>query len=85
MDLAPVVIFTYNRLEHIKSTIISLSENKIASESTLFVYSDGPKHNEDFNKIEKNCAYDSKKIFRIGAFEIFFVHSHYACYQAFSH
>lgn len=43
LDLAPIVLFVYNRLEHTKKTIDSLKLNQLASESSLFIFSDGPK------------------------------------------
>lgn len=42
-QLAPIVLFVYNRPEHTRRTLQALSENILASESSLFVYSDGPK------------------------------------------
>ena len=43
MNLAPIVLFTYNRLEHTRKTLKALSQNDLASKSDLFIYSDGPK------------------------------------------
>lgn len=42
-QLAPIVLFTYNRLKHTKQTIEALQENVYASDSELFIYSDAPK------------------------------------------
>lgn len=44
--LAPVVLFSYNRLEHTKQTIKALQKNTLATESELYIYSDGPKNDE---------------------------------------
>ncbi|WP_298881809.1 glycosyltransferase [uncultured Polaribacter sp.] len=41
MNLAPICLFTYNRLEETKKTIAALQKNNLASESELFVFSDG--------------------------------------------
>lgn len=41
--LAPIVLFTYNRLWHTQKTIESLSNNELASQSDLIVYSDSYK------------------------------------------
>lgn len=41
IDLAPIAIFSYNRLEHLKRTIRSLEDNDLASSSEVFVFSDG--------------------------------------------
>lgn len=46
-ELAPVAIFTYNRVKHIKDLIQSLLKNKEAGELELFIFSDGPKSVKD--------------------------------------
>lgn len=51
MELAPVAVFTYNRLIHTRQTIEALRENELAAESELFVFSDGPRSNADRNKV----------------------------------
>ena len=43
MELAPVVLFTYNRPWHTRQTIDALQKNELANRSDLFIYSDGPK------------------------------------------
>ena len=45
-NLAPVVLFVYNRLDHTKKTVAALRENIYAEDSILIVFSDGAK-NED--------------------------------------
>ncbi len=45
MELAPIVLFAYNRPWHIKQTLESLFENSLAKDSDLFIYCDGPKDN----------------------------------------
>ncbi|WP_196601088.1 glycosyltransferase [Pectinatus frisingensis] len=52
-DLAPVVLFTYNRLEHIKRTIYALQLNIYAKDSQLFIYSDASKNKLDEKKVQK--------------------------------
>lgn len=42
--LAPICLFTYNRLEETKQTIEALKNNFLATESDLFIFSDGPKN-----------------------------------------
>lgn len=39
--LAPVLLFVYNRPEHVRRTIEALKKNTLASESHLYIYSDG--------------------------------------------
>lgn len=48
-ELAPIVLFVYNRPEHTKKTIEALKENSLAIESELFIFS-------DFAKDEKSKA-----------------------------
>lgn len=51
--LAPICLFTYNRLEETKNTINSLSKNYLASQSDLIIFSDGPKNEKAFNEVNK--------------------------------
>ncbi len=51
-DLAPIVLFTYNRVEHTKKTVVCLKENALARQSTLIVFSDGPKSDLDKKKVQ---------------------------------
>lgn len=44
MNLAPICLFVYNRLWHTQQTVTSLSKNLYASESELYIFSDGPKN-----------------------------------------
>ncbi len=41
--LAPIVLFTYNRLEHTKQTVEALAKNVRAEDSDLYIFSDGAK------------------------------------------
>lgn len=50
-ELAPVILFTYNRPEHTKKVLDALAENRLAEQSELFIFCDGPKNERD---IEKN-------------------------------
>lgn len=45
MDLAPIVLFVYNRPQHTFRTLEALSENELAKKSILFIYADGAKDN----------------------------------------
>ena len=47
MQLAPIVIFLYNRPEHSKQTLINLSENDLANGTDVFIFIDGPKNPAD--------------------------------------
>lgn len=43
MNLAPIALFTYNRLHHTRLTIEALAANELAPESDLYVFSDAPR------------------------------------------
>ena len=45
MELAPIVLFVYNRLSHTQQTLDALALNEFASDSILYVYADGAKEN----------------------------------------
>jgi len=47
MTYAPILLFAYNRLEHLRQTVESLLRNEQAAESELFVYSDAAKTDGD--------------------------------------
>ncbi|MBI1768762.1 MAG: glycosyltransferase family 2 protein [Bacteroidetes bacterium] len=62
MELAPIVLFVYNRPWHTRQTLEALTKNDLADKSVLYIYADGPKigsTNEDQKKIE-----DVRKIIR---------------------
>lgn len=42
-NLAPILLFTYNRLYETKQTVEALQKNYLAAESKLFIFSDGAK------------------------------------------
>jgi len=46
-NLAPIILIVYNRLFHTKKTIEFLRNNNLASNSNLFIYSDGYKNGKD--------------------------------------
>ena len=43
-NLSPIVLFTYNRLDHTQKTVAALQDNIYAVESELFIYSDAAKN-----------------------------------------
>lgn len=51
MQLAPVLLFTYNRPSHTRKTLDALLDNKLSSESELFVFSDGYKDETDKKEV----------------------------------
>lgn len=57
MNLAPIILFVYNRIDHTKRTIESLKSNYFAKESFLFIFSDGPKDDADIKKVNEVRKY----------------------------
>lgn len=53
MRLAPIVLFTYNRLWHTQKTIQALKNNELASESELIIYSDGAKNKSAYESVSQ--------------------------------
>ncbi len=51
--LSPVVLFVYNRFQHTLRTVEALRANVYAAQSKLYIYSDGPKNDEDRVEVEK--------------------------------
>lgn len=43
-SLAPIILFTYNRLEERKQTILALQKKYLAKNSEFFVFSEGSKN-----------------------------------------
>lgn len=56
-NLAPIVLFTYNRLNHTKQTIEALQNNVYAEESHLYIYSDAPKNEQARENVLKVRSY----------------------------
>lgn len=52
--LAPIVVFTYNRPEHTRRVLCSLSQNTQFEQSPVTVYCDGPKRVEHAEAVEAN-------------------------------
>lgn len=52
-NLAPIVLFCYNRPWHVEQTLIALSKNELADQSVLYIYCDGPKENAAEEQISK--------------------------------
>lgn len=51
--LTPITLFTYNRLWETRQTVEALKNNFLASESELFVFSDGPKNSAAVQKVDE--------------------------------
>ena len=60
MKLAPIVIFSYKRLNLLKKLINSLKKNKLSQKSILYIFSDGPKSLKDGRQVIKVRKYIKK-------------------------
>ncbi len=57
LNLAPIIVFAYNRMEHLQRTIEALRKNDGAKDSVCFIFSDGCKSEEGKQKINKVREY----------------------------
>jgi FkbM family methyltransferase len=62
MNLAPIVLFVYNRPEHTRKTLEALRLNDLASESILYIYADGNKQNA--SEIELDAIAATRKVIK---------------------
>ena len=56
-NLAPILLFVFNRPEHTQKTIQSLKKNELAPNSRLFIYSDAAKDKHHEINVEKVRSY----------------------------
>lgn len=56
-NLAPIVLFVYNRLDHTRQTVEALSRNQLAEKSELYIFSDGPKNEQAKVKVNQVREY----------------------------
>lgn len=63
MMLAPIVIFSYDRPDHLRQTLDALAKNDLANESELFIYCDGAKEvkSEGVSELESERVRDYYK------------------------
>ena len=65
MKVSPVVVFAYDRPDHLKQTLAALANNDLACETSLFVYCDGARvwgGTEDMKpKFNENGTYITKR------------------------
>lgn len=54
MILAPIIVFAYDRPDHLSKTLAALAKNDLASQSVLYVYCDGAREwgHERVNELE---------------------------------
>ena len=58
-SLAPIALFVYNRVDHVQKTLKYLSNNFLANESDLYIFSDGAKTSSDkdsVNQVRNFCS-----------------------------
>ena len=51
--LAPIALFVYNRFGTTKKTVEALKKNYLASQSELFIFSDGAKNSGSIESVKK--------------------------------
>ena len=56
-NLAPIVLFVYNRPWHTRQTVEALQKNELACASELFIYSDAPKNENATAKVNEVREY----------------------------
>ncbi len=59
-NYAPILLFTYKRLEALKKTVENLQNNYLAKESDLYIFSDGAKSPLDLDKVSEVRKYLSE-------------------------
>lgn len=52
-NLAPIIVFSYNRPDHLRQTLDRLAKNTLASQSVLYIYCDGAKANATSDQLAK--------------------------------
>lgn len=57
MNTAPIALFVYKRMGVLEKTVEALKSNKLATESELFIFSDGAKNDEDWEKVNEIRRY----------------------------
>ena len=57
MSLAPICLFTYSRISHVKRTVQALLDNRLADSSDLIIFSDGAKSSDDQLAVNEVRAY----------------------------
>lgn len=54
---APILLFVYNRPQHVCNVVQSLLQNALAAESDIFIYSDAPKNETDGKNVAEVREY----------------------------
>tara|TARA_R110000850_G_scaffold162395_2_gene287062 strand:- start:1274 stop:2200 length:927 start_codon:yes stop_codon:yes gene_type:complete len=56
-NLAPIILFTYNRPWHTRQTVEALQKNDLAEQSNLIIYSDAPKGQSESDSVSQVRQY----------------------------
>ncbi len=51
-EIAPIILFCYNRVEYLIRTVMALRANELAEQSQLIIFSDGAKNEKDLEKVK---------------------------------
>jgi hypothetical protein len=52
-QIAPVALFVFKRLDHVKKTLESLARNELALDTDLIIFSDGPASKKDVDDVAR--------------------------------
>ena len=71
---APVVVFAYNRKDHLEKTLTALNKNRLAEESELFIFSDGSRTEEGRERVQAVREYieEFRKVSRFCKTTVFY-------------
>lgn len=57
MEYSPILLFVFNRPDHVNRTITALQQNTLAAESVLYIYSDGTRSDEQKESVDEVRRY----------------------------
>ena len=59
-NLAPIIVFAYDRPDHLRRTLDALAKNDLASQSDLYIYCDGARETASTEQVER--IRDNRKV-----------------------
>lgn len=59
---APIIVFCYNRKEHLEKTLYALEQNRLANQSEIYIFADGSRGEKDKEAVEE--VRDYLKVYR---------------------
>lgn len=57
MEIAPILLFSYKRVTPLQETVKALQNNFLAGDSELYIFSDGPKNEQEVESVNQIRAY----------------------------